>query len=338
MIKNRFAISAVIVIFSISLTLTAGAKSDDITLDITLSGCGVFTSITATVKADYPDQMPSYYVKLQEWSTEDINRFSAFSLVESRKNAKQIAVDDGVALLFDSNTYESMVFLANPASSWRYMNGRAEICYANALNGYYRQYTYSTNILAYLSETELLPVVDVAVDSLLEIGIQVGAPLQMTVYYPNDDNQFEDELISPDFVEIAFLRCWEGVDLSPWGKETADGRITCKSFITMFIDPQGISNILVPLVFEEIEERESLPIISLSEAIAFLEQHLSTLIYPDGLEAIVFNEIKLEYIPLPITSDYKEVTLVPVWNFYSNYYDDFLRESISINAYTGSIV
>lgn len=296
-------------------------------------------SIDADIECNAYVQAPSYIAQLQTWKFDAIERFSDFDLLESGNSPQIFDLGNGCALLFDEVTYESIVFLIDPNATWRYMNGRAEACYVNAMEGIYTQDTYDKNQLsAFLSpNSKLHDFVQGAIKALEGIGIEVGEPLQMTAYYVFQEDR-PPVKYEPAFIEIAFERLIDEIRLIPWGQETRRKEITPKSYITMYIDAEGVSNILVPLVFETCKKSSPKEILSLDQAIEALNKHLESLIFPTFESKMIIDFIALEYIPFPATIDCLDINLKPVWSFYINYLRDEDRQVICIDAYTGEPV
>lgn len=161
--------------------------------------------------------------------------------------------------------------------------------------------------------------------------------MQMTAYYVFQEDR-PPVKYEPAFIEIAFERLIDEIRLIPWGQETRRKEITPKSYITMYIDAEGVSNILVPLVFETCKKSSPKEILSLDQAIEALNKHLESLIFPTFESKMIIDFIALEYIPFPATIDCLDINLKPVWSFYINYLRDEDRQVICIDAYTGEPV
>ena len=297
-------------------------------------------SINAALDGEAPEQLPDYEARLQTWRAEDIEEFMRFNLRKAEGTPQRIELEGGIAVLFNKETYESMVFLSDPNASWRYMNGRAEVCYNNALNGQYVSVTYTGNEIRNesLFDSEIGAMIKQTADSLRAFDIQMGAPLQMTVYYPYQEEGGSYEDAQPDFIEIAFQRLLNGVRIMPWGHETIYNGFTPKSFLTLYVDAEGVSNILLPLVFESLTSLGEKEVMGVDQAIDALDKHLSSLIFPADSKEIVVDYLSLEYVPLPITNEWKEFHLLPVWSFYTHYDSDEERQVVCLNAYTGDLV
>lgn len=336
-IVNRI-ISSILLIFLIHII----ALSEEVSPNISWQSqnTNIPVSIDATVDYSNFQTISQYHAKLQTWKKESIDIFSRFGLLESENSPEKIDLEEGFALLFDKETYESMVFSEDANATWRYMNGRAEVCYVNSLNGLYVQHNYNASKTSehIVHNTELNSVIEEGIKKLAELGIEVGSPLQMTAYYPYQENKTNYEQDQPHFIEIAFVRLLNGIKMMPWMQRTAFDTFTPKSFITMYIDEQGISNVLAPLVFESLISSSDKKLLNLNQAIEALNVHLESLLFPKNSKKIIIDHISLEYIPFPVTVECKELQIIPVWSFYSNYQDDDKRQVICLNAHTGDPV
>jgi hypothetical protein len=127
-----------------------------------------------------------------------------------------------------------------------------------------------------------------------------------------------------------------------WGQRLPVGDYTYNAYITLYIDPQGISDIQIPLMFSELRQGYQNSILSLDQAIEALTKLQSESFLPnaeDGsMDEIEIDHVVLEYAPIQINDECTTFDLIPVWSFYSNYADDDNRTVISLNAYSGEQV
>lgn len=210
--------------------ISLGALAEETQAIITWhpSDINIPISINAALDGEVPEQLPDY----------EAEEFMRFNLRKEEGTPQRIELEGGIAVLFNKETYESMVFLSDPNASWRYMNGRAEVCYNNALNGQYAAVTYTGNEIRSesLLDSEIGAMIEQTADSLRAFDIQMGAPLQMTAYYPYQEEGGSHKDAQPDFIEIAFQRLLNGVRIMPWGHETIYNGFTPKSFLTLYVD------------------------------------------------------------------------------------------------------
>lgn len=303
----------------------------------TASAPSIPVSIDAILESAVPETLPEYTAQLQSWQSESIELFLQFNLRQEEAITDIVDLGDGTAYVFNRATYESMVFLHDVNASWRYMNGRAEVCYNNMLEGQYVMYTFSLfstdDAIDFLSQFG--SAANGAVESLEKLGIQVGLPFEMIAYYPYQDGIESYICETPDFIEVSFYRLFNGFPLSPRNQPMLNAAYTPRSCITMYIDGDGVSNILVPLVFEDCINLGEKKVLNIDQAIEALNSFLSSIILPPTSSKVIIDHIALEYIPIPTNSGYCSFHLVPAWSFYANHDDDATRELIAINAYTG---
>lgn len=294
-----------------------------------------------TIDCDLPafalESLPAYHASLQTWKGESVASFEKFYLKESNNTPDVYMLDNGFAYLFDQDTLESMVFLCDPGASFRYMNGRAEMNYENMLDGAYTEVTYSCSeiekneMLAdeYFKEIPLLK------EKMLDYGVCMGKPLQMTAFYNSEEEALPGINVQPAYVEIAFARELNDIEILPWGVPLYNGLYSSPSFITVYIDADGISNVLVRLLFEEMLPEHTQQIMPADEASHYLEEYLSSLVIDEKPR---FNYVALEYVPVPHDYAFSDIEILPSWNFYMDYEQDESRYAFSVNAFTGEIL
>lgn len=297
---------------------------------------GIFI-IDCDLPALAPESLPAYHASLQTWKDESVDVFEKFYLRESDNTPEVVMLDNGFAYLFDRDTLESMVFLCDPGASFRYMNGRAEMNYGNMLDGVYTYVTYTcseiekNNFLAddYYKEIPLLR------KKMKDYGVCMGKPLQMTAYYNSEEDALPGSNAQPAFVEIAFARELNDIEMMPWGTSLNNQLYSSHSFVTVYIDADGISNVLVRLLFEEMLPEHTQQIMPADEASHYLEEYLSSLVIDEKPR---FNYVALEYVPVPHDYAFSDIEILPSWNFYMDYEQDESRYAFSVNAFTGEIL
>lgn len=281
-------------------------------------------TISSNMPSPAPKMLSPLHAKLQTWQENSVALFDRFYLIESNNHPKRIELDSGFALLFDEKTLESMVFLRDPGASFRYMNGRAEACYVNAIDDVYAQHTFLGSEIEgnKLLGDNALTEISLLKEKMKEYGIHIGKPIQMTAYYDSNEgilNQGQFE-----FLEIAFSQELAGREIIPWGISLYNGLISSNAY--------GISNVLIRLMLEEIVPEKEQPVLSVEEALILLEKHVSDLILE---KKVIIDHVALEYIPVPLNFTYTDIEILPSWIFYVDYEQDDTRQVFSINAFTG---
>lgn len=297
---------------------------------------GIFI-IDCDLPALAPESLPAYHASLQTWKDESVDVFEKFYLIEKYNSHEVFMLDDGFSYLYDQNTLESIDFVCNPLASFRYITGRAEMSYDNLLDGAYTEVTYSCSeieknkLLAddYYKEIPLLK------EKMKDYGICMGKPLQMTAYYNSEEDALPGSNAQPAFVEIAFARELNDIEMMPCGTSLYNGLNSVPSFVTVFIDADGISYILIRLLFENMLPVNTQQIMTADEASHYLEGYLSNLIIDEKLR---FDHVALEYIPVPHDYAFSDIEILPSWNFYMDYEQDESSYSFSVNAFTGEIL
>lgn len=297
---------------------------------------GIFI-IDCDLPALAPESLPAYHASLQTWKDESVDVFEKFYLIEKYNSHEVFMLDDGFSYLYDQNTLESIDFVCNPLASFRYITGRAEMSYDNLLDGAYTEVTYSCSeieknkLLAddYYKEIPLLK------EKMKDYGICMGKPLQMTAYYNSEEDALPGSNAQPAFVEIAFARELNDIEMMPCGTSLYNGLNSVPSFVTVFIDADGISYILIRLLFENMLPVNIQQIMTADEASHYLEGYLSNLIIDEKLR---FDHVALEYIPVPHDYAFSDIEILPSWNFYMDYEQDESSYSFSVNAFTGEIL
>ncbi len=306
------------------------------------------TSVTDTsdieaiiIDCDLPafalESLPAYHASLQTWKDESVASFEKFYLVENKNILEVYMLDDGLSYLFDQDTLESIDFICTPFASFRYITGRAEMDYDNMLDGAYTEVTYSCSeiekneMLAdeYFKEIPLLK------EKMLDYGVCMGKPLQMTAFYNSEEEALPGSNTQPAYVEIAFARELNDIEIMPWGVSLYNELYSVPSFVTVFIDTDGISYILVRLLFEDMLPVNTQQILTADEASHFLNEYFSNLIIDEKPR---FNHVALEYVPVPHDYAFSDIEILPSWNFYMDYEQDDSRYSFSVNAFTGEIL
>lgn len=323
--KGTVGVLAMIVLLSLSFIASAEER-------FLWNSTETQITISSNMPSPAPKKLSPLHAKLQTWQENSVALFDRFYLIESINHPKRIELDSGFALLFDEKTLESMVFLRDPGASFRYMNGRAEACYVNAIDGVYAQHTFLGSEIEgnKLLDENALTEISLLKEKMKEYGIHIGKPIQMTAYYDSNEgilNQGQFE-----FLEIAFSQELAGREIMPWGISLYNGLLSSNAYVTVFIDAYGISNVLIRLMLEEIVPEKEQPVLSVEEALIFLEKHVSDLILE---KKVIIDHVALEYIPVPLNFTYTDIEILPSWNFYVDYEQDDTRQVFSINAFTG---
>ena len=168
-----------------------------------------------------------------------------------------------------------------------------------------------------------------------DYGVCMGKPLQMTAYYNSEEDALPGSNAQPAFVEIAFARELNDIEMMPWGTSLNNQLYSSHSFVTVYIDADGISNVLVRLLFEEMLPEHTHQIMPADEASHYLEEYLSSLVIDEKPR---FNYVALEYVPVPHDYAFSDIEILPSWNFYMDYEQDESRYAFSVNAFTGEIL
>ena len=178
-------------------------------------------------------------------------------------------------------------------------------------------------------------------------GLELGEPLEMTefrVAYKDDQNDtitmIADENVS--MVVATFPRYINSVRLMPCGQRLSTNDYTYDTYLSLFLNTDGICDIQIPMMFDELIIHGSRDILSADQAVEALEQLFAGYLLPNfsqsQREKPIIDYVVLEYAPVQTNSDGAAFTLIPVWSFYILYDDDEMYGQISLCAYTGEHV
>jgi len=305
-------------------------------------------SLLADIEDSPVSSLPTWHATLMRWDKASIAIYLNLVLSTGMSDSfEEYIVDSGKVLLLNDKRLERIAFLSSPDETFHYMTSRSDLFFQNALESKYIMETIqSQDLIDVFGNTRFVAkTVQDFQTRLMTLGVETGEPLQMTVYKASEaDEQYYSGIEESDDTNyvIALPRFIQGIKLMSWGQRLPVGDYTYNAYITLYIDPQGISDIQIPLMFSELRQGYQNSILSLDQAIEALTKLQSESFLPnaeDGsMDEIEIDHVVLEYAPIQINDECTTFDLIPVWSFYSNYADDDNRTVISLNAYSGEQV
>ncbi|MDD3401703.1 MAG: hypothetical protein PHT58_08805 [Eubacteriales bacterium] len=303
-------------------------------------------SLLADIEDSPVSSLPTWHATLMRWDKASIAIY--LNLVQSTgmsDSFEEYVVDNGKVLLLNDKRLERIAFLGSPDETFHYMTSRSDLFFQNAFeNKYILDTIQGQNLIDVFENTRFVAkTVQDFQTRLMTLGVETGEPLQMTVYKTSEtDEQCYSGIEESDDTNyvIALPRFIQGIKLMPWGQRLAVGDNTYSTYITLYIDSQGISDIQIPLVFSELRQGYQHSILSVDQAVEALTKLKSESFLPYAEDELMdeIDHVSLEYAPIQTNDECTTFDLIPVWSFYSNYEDDDNRTVISLNAYSGEQV
>lgn len=291
--------------------------------------------IHAEVDALQTEYVPSYRATKQNWEGKAISNFLYIAKYFTENQEKtRFELEEGKVLLLNEAAMERIAFLHNPDESFHYMTARSDVFYNHAQSGAYRQVAAGTPSLedAFLYQNTAQDGFYALCGFLAEKGVEVGMPIEMTSYYLPDkaDAKFPEEIV------VAFPQLINGIRLMPWGQVLNIGDYTCHTFIVLYQDRNGITDLQIPMLFESVVEMGRQKVLSFDDATKMYAAVFNSFL--SQAEPPAVDYIALEYAPIQKDSSFSVFDLIPVWSFYTDYHNDDARTVISLNAFTGEQV
>ena len=337
--KGPFAfLWMLVLVFGVFATKAAFGETVPFRIKDEFSCDGVTIALDADIDYNHELIVPSYRARIKQWSAESLEKYTALiQFLSPLGTPIQYELEEGTVLLLNEERLERIAFLHDAQESFHYMTARSDLFYDNANNGLYGSQTIIRPDICdvFQSDNNSREAFEFIYQFFLGEGIEIGDALEMSTYYPSEED-------GVDQVVVAFLQEKNGIRLMPWGQRLSLNDYTLSSYLLMYLDRDGITDIKIPMMFEAYEIEAEREIISLEQAVAALEDLYSASLIPPLLDDVTtvlkVDRIALEYAPIQQSNEKQSFLLTPVWSFYLNYDDDETRSVISLDAYTGKQV